>query len=86
MIKTYTSAPSVASQEHYYLERDRAEEFMTKARQYLCKEAKLSIYLRESDPDILDYRFNMKNDGCRNPRMHGSSRCATCSLAHRLGV
>lgn len=71
---------------HLNLEYQNAEKFLIKARQYLCKEARLSVYLREADPDTLDYRFNMKNDGCRNPRMHGSSRCATCTLAHRAAV
>lgn len=86
MMKIYTSAPNPAAQEHFHLERGHAEKYMTKARQYLCKEAQLSIYLRHADQETLEYRWGMKNDGCRNPRMHGSSRCTTCSLSHRANL
>lgn len=65
-------------------EHIRALRYQTKIGQMLCGKAALRTELVSEKPDILEFRFEVFNDGCKEMRRHGSRYCQTCSDKHAL--
>lgn len=73
-------------QETKQREHARAIAYQTKISQRLCGGAILSTILVSEKPDIMEFRYEVLNNGCKEFRRHGSRWCQTCSDKHHETV